>query len=231
MQGIFITGTNTGVGKTHIGVLLAKALSAKNINVIPRKPVESGCEIINGELIPTDAQALKQAAGYRGKLAQVCPYRFEAPVSPPRAAHLARQTVATAQLVKACLHESGNDFILIEGAGGFYSPLAADGLNADLATALQLPILLVAEDALGVLNQVLLNVEAIKTRGLHLAGVVLNTLNNCQDERMDNASDLRERLGTAVFSMDYNNNSIPDELVRTIVKPVSPASIGEQITQ
>ena len=88
MHGVFITGTDTGVGKTHIGVLLARALSKQNIKVIPRKPIESGCKIIASELVPADALALKQAARYKGELREVCPYRFAPSVSPVRAVHM-----------------------------------------------------------------------------------------------------------------------------------------------
>jgi dethiobiotin synthetase len=222
MQGIFITGTSTGVGKTHIGVLLAKALLEKNILVVPRKPVESGCDLIDDELIPADAQALMSAAGYDGDLLEVCPYRFQPPVSPARAARLANRTLTTAELVNACRHGGNSGFTLVEGAGGFYSPLAQDGLNADLAAALQFPLLLVAENSLGVLNQVLLNVEAIKMRGLELIGVVLNNLNNNQDGQMDNATDLRERLNCAVYIHEHGETRLPEELVNAVTdRPVT----------
>ena len=88
MQGIFITGTDTGVGKTFVGVAIARQLTQHKIKVIPRKPVESGCHKQDGEIIPQDANALKLAAKYKGALSEVCPYRFEPPVSPVRAAHL-----------------------------------------------------------------------------------------------------------------------------------------------
>jgi len=220
MQGVFITGTNTGVGKTHIGAAIANRLREQNIHVIPRKPIESGCPMIDGELVPRDAQALKEAARYEGSLSQVCPYRFEPPISPVRAAHLANKVLTTEQLVSNCLADSENGFVLVEGAGGFYSPLSEDGLNADLATALQLPVLLVAEDALGVLNQVLLNVEAIKIRGLTLVGVVLNQLEEEQDARMDNAADLREHLDCPVFRVACQNEGfvrLPDALFERLL--------------
>ncbi len=224
MQGVFITGTDTGVGKTRIGVLLAKALYKKNIRVIPRKPVESGCKTITGALIPADALALKQAAGYEGELRDVCPYRFAQPVSPVRAAHLSNSQLTTEQLVKACRHGDENGLTLVEGAGGLYSPLSDDGLNADLAMALKLPVLLVAEDKLGVLNQVLLNIEALDMCGLGLVGIVLNNLDNNRDRHMDNAADLRARLDCAVFKQNYCS-SISDELVDRVIavqsRPVS----------
>lgn len=214
MQGVFITGTSTEVGKTYIGVLLARQLRQQGITVIPRKPIESGCLKRGDELIPHDASALKKAAGYEGDLSEVCPYRFEPPISPQRAARLVNTTLTTEQLVSACLHGSETGFLLVEGAGGFYSPLSEDGLNADLAMALQLPILLIANDALGCLNQVLLNDEAIKSRGLNLAGVILNSMTEQKDKNIDNAADLREFLDCPVYSQPFNKDeSLPDGLV------------------
>ena len=218
MHGVFITGTNTGVGKTHIGVLLARALRARSIGVAPRKPIESGCDSINGELVPEDAHALMEASGYSGTLSEICPYRFEPPISPVRAAHLANKALNTEQLVKVCLSNTRDNFILVEGAGGFYSPLAVDGLNADLAVALQLPVLLVTEDTLGCLNQVLLNTEAIQVRGLHLAGVVLNNTREKQDGPMDNAADLRSRLPCPVFIQDFSQGD--DVIVAGLVEHI-----------
>ncbi len=223
MQGVFITGTNTGVGKTHIGIGIAHALQQQNIRVIPRKPIESGCPMVDGELVPRDAKALHQAAAYSGDLSEVCPYRFEPPISPVRAAHLANKVLTTEQLVSNCLTGSENGFVLVEGAGGFYSPLSEDGLNADLAVALQLPVLLVAEDTLGVLNQVLLNAEAIKMRGLSLAGVVLNQLQPEKDPRMDNAADLREHLDKPVFCVGHQQDGRPPSLPASLIEHILTA--------
>ncbi len=220
MQGVFITGTGTDVGKTFIGVAIAKALQQRNISVIPRKPIESGCLKQGDQLIPQDASALKQAAQYPGSLHEVCPYRFEPPISPVRAAHLANKILTTEQLVNICLQGSEQGFLLVEGAGGFYTPLAENGLNADLAVALQLPVLLVADDRLGALSQVLLNTEAIHIRGLHLAGVILNAVEQQQNDHMDNTADLRERLDCPVFSNPYHKQGaaeLPDALIDTLI--------------
>ncbi len=226
MQGVFITGTSTAVGKTFVGVEIARQLGQRKIKVIPRKPVESGCLKQDGELIPQDANALKKAARYKGALSEVCPYRFEPPISPVRAAHLANKSLSTEQLVNVCLQGSEQGFLLVEGAGGFYSPLAENGLNADLAVALQLPVLLVAEDKLGALNQVLLNVEVIKMRGLQLAGVVLNALDENHNEHMDNSADLRERLDCPVFAIPYSHDGsvkLPDALIETLISSTNKA--------
>ena len=220
MQGVFITGTSTEVGKTFIGVAIARALTQRDIKVIPRKPIESGCLNQDGELIPQDATALKKAADYQGSLSDVCPYRFEPPISPVRAAHLANKILTTEQLVNICLQGSEDGFVLVEGAGGFYSPLAENGLNADLAVALQLPVLLVADDRLGVLSQALLNVEAIQMRGLPLAGVVLNAMDDKQNDHMDNSADLRERLDCPVFANPFSQDGcaeLPDTLIESLI--------------
>ena len=142
-----------------------------------------------------------------------------------RAAYLANKTVSTEQLVNICLQGSEKGFVLVEGAGGFYSPLTENGLNADLAVALQLPVLLVAEDKLGALNQVLLSVEAIQMRGLQLAGVILNALDNDHNEHMDNTADLRERLDCPVFSNPYSREGdaqLPEALIDSLI--ASPGS-------
>ncbi|MBL4712284.1 MAG: dethiobiotin synthase [Gammaproteobacteria bacterium] len=219
-QGIFITGSDTDVGKTFVGVCIAKQLSQKNINVIPRKPVESGCIRQNNELIPPDANALRTAANYPGPLSDVCPYRFEPAISPSRAAQLANTRLTTAQLVTICQQGSDKSFLLVEGAGGFYSPLTENGLNADLAAALKLPVLLVVEDKLGALSQALLHVEAIARRGLPVAGVVLNALSNDQNQQMDNVADLRKYLDCPVFSIPYQPEidfELPDELITSLI--------------
>ncbi len=218
MQGVFITGTSTEVGKTFVGVALAHALNQRKVKVIPRKPIESGCIKRDGELIPQDAVDLKTAADYPGQLSEVCPYRFEPPISPVRAAHLANQMLTTEQLVNICLQGSEEGFVLVEGAGGFYSPLAENGLNADLAVALQLPVLLVADDKLGTLSQVLLNVEAIQMRGLPLAGVVLNTMNENNNDYMDNAADLREHIRCPVYSNPYLTGGQQAQLSETLIE-------------
>ena len=227
MQGVFITGTSTEVGKTFVAVEIAKQLTQRNVTVVPRKPIESGCIRKGDELFPQDAAALKDAANYAGSLSDVCPYRFEPPISPVRAAHLANKVLTTEQLFNICLQGSEEGFLLVEGAGGFYSPLAENGLNADLSVALQLPVLLVADDKLGVLSQVLLNAEAVQMRGLHLAGVVINNLANNFNEYMDNAADLRERLDCPVFSSPFASDGqpqLPQNLIDSLMTPASAAA-------
>lgn len=203
-KGLFITGTDTNIGKTHTGVVLAKSLTCKGIKVIPRKPIESGCVAENDQLIPSDATALKLAASYDGLLSDVCPYRFNEATSPRRAAQLSQQIITTQQLADVCTFGADEGFLLVEGAGGFYSPLTEDGLNSDLAKSLGLPVLLIAQDVLGAINQVLLSAEAIKNSGLELRAVILNQVKNYEmPEFISNMEDLYSLLDCPVYTQPY----------------------------
>ena len=175
MHGLFITGTDTGVGKTRIGTTLAHYLVERGVRVRARKPVESDCPCGENGLLPQDALALHEAARSAEPLERVCRYCLEAAVSPGRGAALEGLALNLEQLLAAC--RAGvreDDFLLVEGAGGFYSPLAPGVLNADLAVALGLPVLLVAADRRGAIKHVLLTVQVIERHDLKLAGLVLN---------------------------------------------------------
>jgi len=192
--GYFVTGTDTGIGKTVISCALIRALREAGHKVTARKPVESGCDAQNGQLFPADGAALGEAAG-TPDLERVTPHRYPHALAPDRAARLAGETLSIERLRDACV--TGGDegaTLVVEGAGGFYSPLVEDGLNADLAQALGLPVILVAPDRLGVINHVLLSAEAIDSRGLELALVVLNAVDTPQPEGMDNQTDLARYL-------------------------------------
>ncbi len=204
MNGIFITGTDTNVGKTWVGAHLILALCDKKINLVLRKPVESGWDENNVE--NTDAWHLANAANQLNKLNDICPNRFSRPISPVRAAALEGKKLSIEAVKNQCVTGVGADnFLYVEGAGGFYSPLCADGLNADLANALYLPLLLVAENRLGCINQVLLNVEAIKHQGLELKAVVLNdTSGDNKPHDMNNAEDLTKLLDCPIITTEFN---------------------------
>ena len=199
-RGVFITGTDTDVGKTWLGCHLIKHLITQGFDIAPRKPVESGWP---SDTSQTDAWKLASAANKQDQLELICPNRFKAPISPTRAARLENKAISLEQLKQQCLNQlQDHQLLYIEGAGGFLSPLCEDALNADLCVALSLPVILIAEDKLGCINHVLLSVEAIKQRGLTLIGVVLNTKNASQNiPEQNNLDDLREYLKCVVISM------------------------------
>jgi dethiobiotin synthetase len=184
--------------------LLIRELVGRGLHICARKPVESGCARHGNELLPSDALALQAAAGGREALDRICAFPLAAPVSPTRAAALAGQSLTLEQLVAACGDEVGTeDFLVVEGAGGFLSPLTQDALNADLAQRLGLPVVLVAADRLGAVHQALVTAEAIERRGLLLAAVVLNQLDPTLDPRLDNAAELAHWLGMAVIALPH----------------------------
>lgn len=203
-QGIFITGTDTEVGKTWVGSNLCAYLYQNGVPVTPRKPVESGCEKSNnGILQPADANAYFKACQQTTSMDMICPYRYEAAIAPDQAAQLTGETLKLKMLADACATKQADQFLLVEGAGGFYSPIASDGLNADLAESLGLPVLLVAANRLGAINHTLLTAQAIQQRGLNLIAVVLNQMEMITHENMNNAIPLEKYLACPILSTSY----------------------------
>ena len=136
MKGLFVTGTDTNVGKTWVGSSLLSELTKLNIPVKARKPVESGWPT-GEDITSTDAWKLAQATNNTNALDEICPNQFSAALSPDRAAMLENKTLNLDDLYKDCLRGvTETDFLYVEGAGGFYSPISDDGLNADLANLL-----------------------------------------------------------------------------------------------
>ncbi|MBC8519604.1 MAG: dethiobiotin synthase [Gammaproteobacteria bacterium] len=194
-QGFFVTGTDTGVGKTEITAAIAAHYADNGITVHPRKPVESGCLVdTKGEkLFPQDASTLQTASRTIESLSEICPYRFTQPVSPERAAAISGNRLTLEMLKDACrpgAEWGASDLLLIEGAGGFYSPIAEHALNADLATAVGLPLILVAEDRLGAVNQVLMARHAILDRGLDIKYIFLNKQRYSDENNLESISEL-----------------------------------------
>ncbi len=220
MRGLFITGTDTGVGKTWLGVRFVGLCHSRGIAVRPRKPVESGCEDGAGELLPADASAYHSACGGCEPLARITPFRLRHAISPQRAARLEGADTTLARLEAAVRDGIGEaDLVVAEGAGGFYSPLALDGLNADLATRLRLALVLVAPDRLGVINHVLLSLEAAQHRGLALAAVVLNAADAAGPPGMDNLDDLAGLVDCPVFATARDEAlTWENALVRTLLE-------------
>lgn len=216
MKGVFTTGTDTNIGKTWIGVRLISELYAQGFDVMPRKPVESGW---NSNIIMTDAWQLASAANKLNQLNSICPNRFKQAISPARAAIMNSQQLTIQQLAKQCTYpQKENDFIYIEGAGGFYSPLTQDGLNSDLAEYLKLPLLLIAENRLGCINQVLLSVAAIENSELDLVAIVLNQTTNNESDLIANQIEIQSYFTYPVFSVAHEekNTKVIKQLVKLI---------------
>lgn len=183
MQGLFITGNSTDVGKTHIGEQIIKLLNPY-FRVSARKPVESDCIKTESGLIAKDATRLNEACTNPEPNERVCRYRYEACVSGEKASSDLGQILSLQDLVAACQADDAN-FVVVEGAGGFYSPIAKGLLNSDLSEALSLPVVLVIKDELGAVNQALMSLQAIQRHKLNVLAVVLNQIS---PNNLDNAS-------------------------------------------
>lgn len=210
LQGLFITGSDTGVGKTQVGAVLAHGLHQQGVTVRVRKPIESGATATADGLLPEDAQLLNHAAGEPDPPGIVCRYPLAAVASPQRAAALEGKSYRLQQLQQACLQGlDPGDYVLIEGAGGFNSPLCDDGLNADLAQSLGLPVLLVVTDRLGCINHTLLTLEAIAGRGLTTAAIALNQTQKSLGDDTDNLDELSRWCQPPVIALPHSDSSPP----------------------
>ncbi len=167
-ESLFITGTDTGVGKTAVTASLAAVLHEQGLDVGVMKPVSSGGT--------GDAQLLKKAAGVSDSLDLINPIRLAAPLSPNVAAQLEDRRILLEPVVNAYRRLTTlHDTVLVEGVGGLLVPIRDDFSVADLALQFGLPLVVVARAALGTINHTLLTLEAAATRGLRVRGVVYNT--------------------------------------------------------
>lgn len=178
-QTFFITGTDTGVGKTRASVEILRALNRRGLKTIGLKPLAAGADEIDGEQRNEDAVALRQAASIELSYEQVNPVLLQAPMAPHLAALSEQRTLSLRSLSGYCrgtLMTRKCDVALIEGAGGWRVPLNPRETLADLPRELDIPVVLVVGMKLGCLNHALLTAEAIQRDGLRLAGWVANSL-------------------------------------------------------
>lgn len=176
-RGLYITGTDTGVGKTYVAALIARALAMASKRVGVYKPVASGSRFENGRLVPPDADALWEAAGRPGELFEVCPQQFVAPLAPHLAARAEGRAV-DAQLLRSGVEywRQRSDVVVVEGAGGLMSPVSNVDYNADLAAEFGYPLVVVSANVLGTINATLQTLIAARAfpKEVKVAGVVLN---------------------------------------------------------
>jgi len=175
--GLFIVGTDTGVGKTRVAGRIAAALARAGLRVGVYKPAASGCRRLGKSLISDDALALWQAAGEPGELHAVCPQRFTAPLAPHLAAREERKEI-DASLLRTGIDywRRRSDIVIVEGAGGLMSPVGERDYVADLAECFGYPLVVVAPNRIGTINSTLLTLiaAAARPKPLAIAGIVLN---------------------------------------------------------
>jgi dethiobiotin synthetase len=188
----FVTGTDTGVGKTLISCALLHGFAAQGKRVVGMKPVAAGC---NDDDMHEDVRRLRAASNVLASKGQINPYCFSQAVAPHLAAQFAGVSINLKRIAASYSELSGQaDVVIVEGAGGFLVPLNVRQDSADMVAELELPIILVVGMRLGCLNHALLTVEAIAARGLALAGWVANGVDGQMAMPDENIAALRQRI-------------------------------------
>jgi dethiobiotin synthetase len=215
LRGIFLVGTDTGVGKTTVAVGLLALARARGLAPVPFKPVETGAAPD-----PEDALRLRCAAA-RSDLAReiICPYAFSPPVAPALAAEQASTRLTLSELLAAARRAAAfGDFLLVESAGGVLSPYSEDLTAADLAAALGLPVLLVARNALGTINHSALAIAELRRRHLPLTGVLfVDTTAASTPDRAHNPRLVRALTGVPVLgTLPFLPHPTPDGIAAAL---------------
>ena len=221
-RGLFITGTDTGVGKSLVACALLHAYAARGLRVIGMKPVAAGAAFVNGAWVNEDVAQLLAASNVRAPLEAVNPYCFEQAIAPHIAASINKKTININQLQDSCARLSVlADIVMVEGAGGFCVPLNDHESSADLARALALPVVLVVGMRLGCLNHALLTAEAIRARGLTLTGWVANHIDAAMPQADANVASLEARLNAPLIAR-IAYSTMPDAVAaaRLMLLPV-----------
>jgi dethiobiotin synthetase len=196
-KAFFITGTDTGVGKTLVSSALVYAYGQQGYKAVGMKPVAAGCMEQNGRLVSEDVAMLMQAGNVEAPFELHNPYAFAPPIAPHIAAHAARESIRPRVIQEAyqALVDLA-DVVIVEGVGGFRVPLDEKFDTADLAQMLNLPVILVVGMRLGCINHTLLTLEAIQARGLELAGWVANRIDPDMSAFEENLQALDQRIST-----------------------------------
>ncbi len=204
MNGLYVTGSDTEVGKTEIAAAITHLLNEQGMRVRVRKPVASGCTYLDGEWVCEDTNALYEANRQVDEKKIITPNAFADPIAPFLAARKVGRPLTIQQLYDACLAQVEKDDILIaEGAGGFYTPLAEDGLCADVAKKMDLKVVVVVLNRLGCINHAILTINAIASEGLTLHSVILNDADDNHKTMLDNSEAIKSYTGIQPYTMPF----------------------------
>ena len=222
MFSVYVTGTDTGIGKTLASCALLHALRGHGLRAVGMKPVASGCECRDGEWRNADALALQRAGESGIAYADINPFALEHPLAPELAARDAGIDVALPPILAAHARLADRaDALIVEGVGGWAAPLSASLMQADLVRALRLPVVLVVGLRLGCLNHALLSARAIAQDGAHLAGWIASHVDPEMDRVEDNIAMLRERMPAPCWGvLPHAPDADPAAMARHLRIPV-----------
>jgi dethiobiotin synthetase len=218
---IYVTGTDTGIGKTVSSSALLHALRLRGMRAVGMKPLASGCESTSAGWRNEDALALQVASRPHPEYADVNPYALPLPLAPELAAREAGVTVELATIRQAYARlQAQADAVVVEGVGGWAAPLSADIDQADLVHALDLPVVLVVGLRLGCLNHAYLTARAIAADGCRLAGWIGNAIDPAMARRDDNLALLAARLPAPCWGVfPHADPADPAALARLVTIP------------
>lgn len=208
IRAAYVTGTDTGIGKTRASRVLLANLRARGLRASGMKPVASGCEAAPEGLRNEDAQHLIAASDPRPAYADCNPYAFAPPIAPHIAAREAGREITLDPIRGAYARiAAAADRVVVEGVGGWMAPLSDTLMQADLVRALELPVILVVGLRLGCLNHALLGARAVRADGCRLFGWIANRVDPAMDRADENIATLRARidaplLGVLAFTPD-----------------------------
>lgn len=230
VRGWFITGTDTGVGKTRIACMLLSALARERLLAIGMKPVASGCRATAAGLRSEDAELLLAASGVSAEYADINPYAFVPPCAPFLAA---REMGVEIRLEKILEHfqslQQKASWLVVEGIGGWMAPIGEDLIMVDVVRAMQLPVILVVGLRLGCVNHALLTASAIHRAGIPLAGWVANRIDSAMTRVDENIIDLERRIEAPLLArfpyqpLDKQRSQMPDFPLNKLLSPVQVA--------
>lgn len=210
MTNLFLTGTDTGVGKTYVASLLVRALRKKGIDAVGMKPLCCGDR--------TDAEALHEASGGAAELSDINPIWFRTPAAPYTASIIENRLIDL-DLIREAFQKlrARHEAIIVEGVGGWMVPITQDYLISDLAAEFGLPVGVIVSNRLGAINHTLLTLHAIRSKGLPCAGVILNGIPAAPGEEIPTATN-RGVLETlmevpVLFDLEWGQSELPAGIV------------------
>lgn len=227
--GVFITGTDTGVGKTLVAAALALHVKKRGLSVGVMKPIETG--VSAGETARSDAARLRSIIESEEPLGAICPYSFELPVAPLTAAQLAGQALNPDTIRRIYrLLSSRYEYMVVEGIGGVHVPITPRSNVMDLVKQLRLPVVIVGRSGLGGINHALLTIEALRRKRIHIIALVLNRTGPVRSElaraqERSTVAILRKQAGVPVLGPLSYESGLPDRFRPSVIELVRSATI------
>lgn len=202
MKSIFIAGTDTSCGKTYITCQLMQDLQAKGKTVRALKPVASGCDVVNGQLINEDVASILEYDKTNARSKDICGWLLKDPIAPHIAAQDEGVNLSAEAIANFCQRSelSAYDYTLIEGAGGLLVPLNARETWVDVLKLLKIPVILVVGMRLGCINHALLTMSALQSNNIECEGWIANCIDSDMLRLQDNLKSLEQRIGAPLLA-------------------------------